>query len=321
VQHAFWVVLATLSVLRSNALNTGQSVARGLLGTTAGFVVGAALVTIVGTNTALLWVLLPPAVLLAGLAPAAISFTAGQAAFTLTLLIVFNILQPVGWTIGLVRIEDVALGSAVSLAVGLLLWPRGAASALRVALAEAYMASASYMARAVQFGISREGSGAPTSEATVAAAASRRLDDTFRGYLAERGPKPMPLGEVTSLVAGVARLRLAADAVLDLWASANGSGGDGDAASHEVLASADRMSAWYHEFAAGLVGRGALPEPLERDRLADERLLDAVRPELGSGQGETRAIAVRTIWTGDHLDATRRLQASVAGAARATAGS
>ena len=48
-----------------------------------GFVVGAALVVLVGTNTTLLWVLLPPAVLFAGLAPAAISFAAGQAAFTL----------------------------------------------------------------------------------------------------------------------------------------------------------------------------------------------------------------------------------------------
>src|SRR6185369_5051552 len=32
VQNAFWVVLGTLSVLRSNALNTGQTVARALVG-------------------------------------------------------------------------------------------------------------------------------------------------------------------------------------------------------------------------------------------------------------------------------------------------
>ena len=50
VQHAFWVVLGTLSVLRSNALSTGQNVLRGLLGTVAGFVVGAALVELVGTE-------------------------------------------------------------------------------------------------------------------------------------------------------------------------------------------------------------------------------------------------------------------------------
>ena len=130
VQHAFWVVLGTLSVLRSNALSTGQNALRGLLGTVAGFVVGALLVALVGTNTTVLWLLLPLAVLFAGLAPAAISFAAGQAAFTLTLLILFNILAPEGWEIGLVRIEDVAIGGAVSLAVGLLFWPRGAGAAL-----------------------------------------------------------------------------------------------------------------------------------------------------------------------------------------------
>ena len=99
--------------------------------------------------------LLPLAVLFAGLAPAAISFAAGQAAFTVTLLILFNILAPEGWQIGLVRIEDVALGSAVSLAVGLLFWPRGAGAALGKALAEAYADSANYLAGAVRFGIGR----------------------------------------------------------------------------------------------------------------------------------------------------------------------
>ena len=135
VDHAFWVVLGTLSVLRSNALNTGQTVVRGVAGTAAGFVAGAAIIAIVGTNTTLLWFLLPPAVLLAALVPATISFAVGQAAFTLTVLILFNILQPEGWQIGLVRVEDVALGSAVSLLVGFLFWPRGAAAALGQALA------------------------------------------------------------------------------------------------------------------------------------------------------------------------------------------
>ena len=85
------------------------------------------------------------------------------------------------------------------------------------------MDSASYLARAVQFGVGRCDAGSrsstppPTNEAANAAAASRRLDDAFRGYLAERGSKPMPLAEVTSLVTGVAGLRLAADAVLELW--------------------------------------------------------------------------------------------------------
>ena len=50
MQHGFWVVFGTLAVLRSNALSTGQNVLRALAGTTAGFVVGGALVTLIGTN-------------------------------------------------------------------------------------------------------------------------------------------------------------------------------------------------------------------------------------------------------------------------------
>jgi hypothetical protein len=320
VQHAFWVVLGTLSVLRSSALSTGQNVLRGLLGTVAGFVVGGVLVTLVGTDTTLLWLLLPPAVLLAGLAPAAISFAAGQAAFTLTLLILFNILAPEGWQIGLVRIEDIALGSAVSLAVGLLFWPRGAGAALGRALAQAYTDSADYLAAAVRFGLGRCDSvarsvPAPTDEAIRAAAAARRLDDTFRGYLAERGAKPVPLAEVTSLVTGVVGLRLAGDAVLDLWQHDDATGGDRTAARRELLASTEQMTDWYRNFAAALTGPRDLPEPRNHDELADRRLVAAVSHDLRGDDGQATATGVRMIWTGDHLDAARRLQGTLAGPA------
>jgi hypothetical protein len=293
-----------------------------LLGTAAGFVVGAGLVAVVGTDTTLLWFLLPPAVLLAALAPATVSFTAGQAAFTLTLLILFNILQPQGWEVGLVRIEDVALGCAVSLFAGLLFWPRGAGSALGQALAEAYADSAKYLGSAVEFGMSRcdhsaAGRGAPTDEAMRAAAASRRLDDTFRGYLAEHGAKPVPLAEVTTLVTGVVGLRLAGDAVLDLWQRQDASEGDRTAARHELLASAVLMTGWYSGFAASLIGRGAVPEPVVHDESADSRLVRAVSDDLRGHDGQATATGVRVIWTGDHLDAVRRLQGSLVGPARA----
>jgi uncharacterized membrane protein YccC len=324
VQHAFWVVLGTLSVLRSNALSTGQNVVRGLLGTLVGFIVGGALVLLVGTNTTLLWFLLPLAVLLAGLAPAAISFAAGQAAFTLTLLILFNILQPAGWRIGLVRIEDIVLGSGVSLVVGLLFWPRGAGATLGEALAEAYRDSASYLAGAVEFGIGCCDFGspsppAPTGEAVRAAAAARRLDDTFRGYLAERGAKPVPLAEVTSLVTGVVGLRLAGDAVLDLWQRDGSAVGDRGLAGAELRASSKLVASWYSDFATSLTGRGAVPEPAARDKSADSRLVDALALDLRSDEDHATATAARVIWTGDHLDAVRRIEDAIVGPARAAA--
>ncbi len=323
VQHSFWVVLGTLSVLRSNALNTGQSVVRGLLGTVVGVIIGAALLTVIGTNTTLLWFLLPPAILVAGVAPAAISFAAGQAAFTLTLVILFNIIAPAGWQIGLLRVEDIALGCAVSLVVGLLFWPRGAAAALRQALAEAYTLSAGYLASAVNFGMLRcDGSNrpaaAPTGDAVRAAAAARRLDDTFRSYLAERGAKPIPLAEMTRLVTGVAGLRLAADAVTDLWQRDDGeAAGDRTAARNEILKTTRLVRTWYEDLGGSLINQRELPEPLAHDKLADGRLIEAVRHDLSGDDGEASATAVRMIWTGDHLDAVRLLQTVIISPARA----
>jgi hypothetical protein len=322
VQHGFWVVFATLSVLRSNALSTGQSTVRALLGTTGGFVVGGLLVSLIGTNTALLWVLLPIVVLCAGLAPATISFAAGQAAFTLTLLILFNILAPAGWRIGLVRVEDIALGGAVSLVVGLLFWPRGAGAALGRALAEAYADSSRYLAQAVAYGASRGDargieSPPPYDQALRAAAAARRLDDTFRGYLSERGSKPVPMADVMSLITGVVGVRLAADAVLDLWDGDGAPDGDRSAARRELLSAAEYMTSWYGRFAASLTLREPVPDPLASDRPADGRLIEAVGYDLRSAGGRETATGVRLIWTGDHLDAVRRLQETLVPPARA----
>jgi uncharacterized membrane protein YccC len=326
VQHSFWVVLGALSVLRSNALNTGEDAVRAVLGTVAGFIVGAALLIGIGTNTTLLWLLLPLAVFLAGVAPAVISFAGGQAAFTLTVVILFSILQPTGWRVGLVRIEDVALGVGVSLVVGVLFWPRGAAPALRQALAEAYADGAGYLASTVRSGMSRGDSGTPAlpdlaGDAARAAAASRRLDDAFRTYLAERGAKRFPLADAAGLVTGVAGLRLEADAVLDLWRGDDGqAGGDVAAARREILGTAERVTGWYDALATTMITGGELPRPLAHDTAADGRLVRAVRRDLLGDDGRASATAVRVIWTGDHLDVVRRLQAAIISPARATAG-
>jgi uncharacterized membrane protein YccC len=313
-QHAFWVALGTLSVLRSNALNTGQNVVRALLGTVAGFVIGAAVLALIGTDTTLLWFLLAPTIFLTAVTPAAISFVAGQAAFTLMVVFLFNILAPTGWRVGLYRVEDVALGCAVSLLVGALFWPRGARAALRRALSDAYAETADYLARAVDFGMRRcepspTPARAPTAEAARASAAVQRLDDAFRSYLAERGAKPVPLVEVSRLVTGVTSLRLAADAILDLWQHAEGTAaGDRSAARHELLVSSELVKHWYEDLAASLANGDEPREPLTDDRAADERLLAAVRRDLRGEDHQATATAVRMIWTGDHLDAVRRLQ-------------
>ena len=58
VQHGFWVVLGTMSVLRSSALGTGATALRAIGGTAVGFIVGSAIMIGLADHSVLLWVLL-----------------------------------------------------------------------------------------------------------------------------------------------------------------------------------------------------------------------------------------------------------------------
>jgi uncharacterized membrane protein YccC len=321
VQHSFWVILGTLSVLRSNALSTGQTIAKGLEGTVIGLVIGSVLVIAIGTNETVLWVMLPIAVAFAGFAPTAISFAAGQAAFSISLLVLYNLIAPAGWRIGLVRLEDVALGCAVSLVVGFLFWPRGASAALRHALAEAYADSADYLRAAVEAPASADNRADAVGSRARAAAAARRLDDAFRQLLNERGPRRLPLAEATRLVTGVAGVRLAADATLDLWERQDAGPADGaHAATAELADATRRVTDWYFGLAYALQAQRPVADPVPDELTADGRLVRAVRHDLQHDRGEPSREAVSVIWTADHLDGVRRLQQSIVGPARALTG-
>ncbi|HEY3811424.1 MAG TPA: FUSC family protein, partial [Acidimicrobiales bacterium] len=214
VQHGFWVVLGTLSVLRSNATATGATALRAVLGTTIGFVIGAALVVGVGTDTNVLWALLPVAVLIASYTPGVTSFVTGQAAFTVVVSILYNLLVPVGWKVGVTRIEDVAVGCAVSLVVGLLLWPRGASAVVATDLHDAFTAGAGYLDEAVGWAVgTRPG---PPEGGVEAVDAAVRLDDALRGYLTEQGSKRTSKDDLWNLVGAAMRLRLTAASLAGL---------------------------------------------------------------------------------------------------------
>jgi uncharacterized membrane protein YccC len=264
-------------VLRSNALGTGATIVQAVVGTALGIVVGGLLVVAIGAEHALLWAVLPFAVFLAAYAPRAISFTAGQAGFTVVLVVLFNIIQPVGWTVGLVRVEDVAIGFAISLVVGLLLWPRGARAALRDSVAEAYATSADYLAAAATAG--------ETGDAQLAAgAATRRLDDTYRQFLAERGHEDIDMGSVSRLVTGATQVRLAAYA-LETMAAETGRW----EASPALSAEASAMHGWYLELAEAI--RRVAPSPLPEatpDGAADDALRRLDRAVHADDMGRIR---------------------------------
>ena len=145
VSHGFWVVLATLMVLKSNALSTERTARAAIGGTTLGFLLATPLMLALGTGGAGLWIALPPVAFLAAYASPTLGVVAGQAGFALFVVILFNLVDPVGWEVGLVRLETVAIGAGVSIVAGLLLWPRGALAAVARSAAGGLRAAADYL--------------------------------------------------------------------------------------------------------------------------------------------------------------------------------
>jgi uncharacterized membrane protein YccC len=285
VQHGFWVVLGTLSVLRTNAASTGSTALRALGGTAVGFVIGGALVLAIGSSSSALWIVLPVAVFVAAYTPGTAPFAVGQAAFTVTVAVLFNLLVPVGWTVGVVRIEDVAIGCAVSVLVGGVLWPRGLSSVVGDDLADAFRSGASYLTQAVHWASgSRAG---PPDSAHAAVTCASRLDDALRGFLAEQGSKRIEMQELWRLVGGSLRLRLTAHAITNLPRDGSGIGGTDGVLDHR----ATMLAAWYRRLAE-VVGRPharAVPA-LKAPTFAGEEIADETS-ESRSG-----------IWLDEYLD-------------------
>jgi uncharacterized membrane protein YccC len=310
LQHAFWVVLGTISVLRSNALGTGWSIVSALGGTAAGIVVGAGLVLAIGTHEVVLWLVLPPAVLLASYAPRAISFAAGQAGFTVVLFVLFNLIQPSGWRVGLVRIEDVAIGFAISLGVGLLFWPRGAASLLRQNLAFAYARSADYVVAAERDLVEGTDPFESSRASRAAVAASHRLDDAVRQFLAERTAQEFDRESVLRLVAGAGRVLRVAES---LAAIAEMSSGDDRFArcGRNLDAEAASLRAWYVTLGDALSNETTLPPPHTQDGEGRQRLLACVREAIDGGDKALIRSALGLLWASQHLHILWQLEQHV----------
>jgi uncharacterized membrane protein YccC len=288
VQHGFWVVLATLSVLRTTAAATGSAALWALVGTVAGFGIGAAAILALGLSPTVLWAVLPVAVLVASYAPGTVSFAAGQAAFTVVVAILYNLLVPVGVAVGIQRIEDVAIGCAVSLVVGALVWPRGAASVVGDDLSEAYRHGGAYLAQATGWALGLR----PQLPDAVSPAVSAglRLDEALRGFLAEQGAKRMAKEDLWRLVGGAMRLRLIAHSLAGLPRPVE----DPDPARAALGAQAHQLAGWYDRLAAQ-VGPPSHGEgvPLEAPVLPS--------PVDGSARDEAANHLSCILWVDEHL--------------------
>jgi len=214
LQHGFWVAFATLTVVKTNLRATGRSVGQAIAGTILGLAAAAALIGALSPSPDWYVLLLPVTVALTIYANRAVSFLAGQAGFTLVIIVLFNLLGPAGWQIGITRLVDVAAGATAGLCIGAVAWPRGAAAAISGVAADLFESAAAYLALTVR---ARAGSPAPSVGARSAARqpaadAALRADSALAQLLAEH-PSPEQVLRWGSYLSAANRLWYAADLI------------------------------------------------------------------------------------------------------------
>jgi uncharacterized membrane protein YccC len=296
------VVLGTLQVLRTNALGTARTVVRAIAGNAVGVAAGAALVIGATNRPALLWALLPVAVFLAAYTAGSQRFLLSQAAFTVNLMIIFNLLAPVGWRLGLIRLVDVAVGVAVSAALSLLLWPHGARRQFIRSAADYYRVVVGQLRhafdRVLAAGATERPPAAPLG---VRARAELALGD----YLAERPTGPLDPPSAVVLLAGANYLALAAHLMEDATDEYGYRADRCPEHAHAVRAAQQPLLDGLARLADALAGVGrppprpALPDPAA----AVAGCLDRWRADERAG-GSVLALVVATEWTRsiDRLD-------------------
>ena len=131
LSHGFWMLLATLTLMRTSVATTRAAVVPAFLGTIAGGLVAALVLALAGADSTVYEVAFPFVMVLALAAGPLVGSVAGQAMFTLLVAMLFAQMAPVSWRLAEVRILDVVLGGLLGAVVGLLVWPRGATGEMR----------------------------------------------------------------------------------------------------------------------------------------------------------------------------------------------
>jgi len=149
-------------------------------------VIGGVFAILAGNHPLVMWAALPIAIFVAAYAATAVGFAASQAAFTINLIVIFNLISPAGWQVGLVRIEDLAVGAAISVVVGVLLWPRGARRELARSVAGFYRAVIAYLDRSFERVLGFQPPTGPDPARRSVIQAAERAGEAFDAFLNER---------------------------------------------------------------------------------------------------------------------------------------
>ncbi|MEO3772626.1 FUSC family protein [Micromonospora sp. B9E7] len=181
--HGFWVLLATLTVLRTSAADTRTALRPAVLGTIVGALVSGGVMLVVD-QPIVYAVILPVTLILAFGVGRLLGPIWQQALFTVLLTGVFTQLHPEGWRLAEARLVDVLLGAVIGVLAGVAMWPRGASHDLRHNAARYLAASADAVEQTVEAVLG----GAPAPQRAIDRVRRRMvlIDSSYCQYHSER---------------------------------------------------------------------------------------------------------------------------------------
>ncbi|MFJ3788557.1 FUSC family protein [Kitasatospora sp. NPDC090091] len=303
LSHGFWVLLATLTLMRTSAADTRMTLRPALLGTAGGAVVTAVLLIAVGEHPVFYAAALPPVMLFAFTVGPVLGLAWAQGTFTVVVAMVFTQLAPAGWRLAEARLVNVATGATIGILAGLCAWPKGGGHDLRRRSAELLDQSAAALRETVavltgtgpaQGALRRARHSALLTEALYAQYRSERHDP------AEDGPNWQ-----AAVRTGQHTVRRAEPLLVRIPPGGAATGPEGAAA---LVGRADQVAAAFRRQGAAL--RGRAPTGTTDHELADARtaLRDArlIATRTPSDAAALDAVDV-TLWLSGLLDDLERV--------------
>ena len=248
LSHGFWVLLATLTLMRTSAADTRSALRPALVGTLIGALIAAAALIVVAEPRVFVVVL--PVVMLAGLAAGPLLGPGwAQGLFTIVIALVFAQVAPADWRLAATRVLDVAVGAAIGVLIGVFAWPRGGAGEMHRATANYLFACAGVVRESVA--VLTKGA-APANALPRARALGQLAEASYALYQSERH-RPARLDWQATIAAGHHAVR-GAEALLRSDAS-----GRMLACTAPLTAAAADVASRFERVAEGLLaGRGPL---------------------------------------------------------------
>ncbi|GGO23381.1 FUSC family protein [Micromonospora parathelypteridis] len=307
--HGFWVLLATLTVLRTSAADTRTALRPAVLGTVAGAVVSGGLMLVVD-DPIIYAVVLPITLMLAFGVGRLLGPVWQQALFTLLLTGVFTQLNPEGWKLAEARLVDVLLGVVIGVLAGVAMWPRGASHDLRLN-ATRYLATS---ADAVEQTIQAVLGGAPPPDRALGRVRQRMIlvDSSYCQYHSERhGPHNRQVNWDAVLSAGH---RVVPGAESLLRRNPPGCLAGWPAAATLLRDSAGQLRSAYDDLAAEVAhGHASAPVPAPTGCAGE---LDRIRPLLSEGDARSvRHLVEVDRWLAGLMDSIARIHPPAGGPA------